>query len=87
MAKVLSLPIQTPHALRNRQSEHVIVNLSHGGKLTCRSRLKTVRGYVPGNQRRYAMSRRSRLVASFSMLPSRSSVSAYTVESARVGAH
>jgi DNA-directed RNA polymerase subunit alpha len=45
--------IQTPHDVEIVNPEHVIVNLSHGGKIDMQIKVENGRGYVPGNQRRY----------------------------------
>jgi DNA-directed RNA polymerase subunit alpha len=45
--------IQTPHDVEIVNPRHVIVNLSHGGKIDMQIKVENGRGYVPGNQRRY----------------------------------
>ena len=77
--------IQTPHDVEIINPEHVIANLSHGGKLDMQIKVEKGRGYVPGTMRRYGDEPtksigRILLDASFSPV---SRVS-YTVESARV---
>jgi DNA-directed RNA polymerase subunit alpha len=77
--------IQTPHDVEIINPEHVIGNLSQGGKLDMQIKVEKGRGYVPGNMRRYGEEPtksigRIVLDASFSPV---SRVS-YTVESARV---
>ena len=82
---VTAADIQTPHDVEIVNPEHVIVNLSHGGKIDMQIKLENGRGYVPGNQRRYGDESpksigRIVLDASFSPVKRVS----YTVESARV---
>ena len=82
---VLAGDIQTPHDVEIINPEHVIANLSQGGKLDMQIKVEKGRGYVPGNLRRYGDEQtksigRIVLDASFSPV---SRVS-YTVESARV---
>ena len=77
--------IQTPHDVEIINPEHVIVNLSHGGKIDMQIKIENGRGYVPGNIRRYGDESpksigRIVLDASFSPIKRVS----YTVESARV---
>ena len=82
---VTAADIQTPHDVEIINPEHVIVNLSHGGKIDMQMKVENGRGYVPGNQRRYGDESpksigRIVLDASFSPVKRVS----YTVESARV---
>ena len=82
---VLAGDIQTPHDVEIINPEHVIVNLSHGGKIDMQIKIENGRGYVPGNIRRYGDESpksigRIVLDASFSPIKRVS----YTVESARV---
>ena len=77
--------IQTPHDVEIINPEHVIVNLSHGGKIDMQIKVENGRGYVPGTVRRYGDDStksigRIVLDASFSPVKRVS----YTVESARV---
>ena len=77
--------IQTPHDVEIINPEHVIANLSHGGKLDMQIKVEKGRGYVPGTMRRYGDEPtksigRIVLDASFSPVKRVS----YTVESARV---
>ncbi|PPE70497.1 DNA-directed RNA polymerase subunit alpha [Caldimonas thermodepolymerans] len=77
--------IQTPHDVEIINPDHVIANLSQGGKLDMQIKVEKGRGYVPGNLRRYADEPtkaigRIVLDASFSPVKRVS----YTVESARV---
>ncbi|SFU79151.1 DNA-directed RNA polymerase subunit alpha [Polaromonas sp. YR568] len=82
---VTAADIQTPHDVEIINPEHVIVNLSHGGKIDMQIKVENGRGYVPGNQRRYGDESpksigRIVLDASFSPVKRVS----YIVESARV---
>ena len=82
---VTAADIQTPHDVEIVNPEHVIVNLSQGGKIDMQIKVENGRGYVPGNQRRYGDESpksigRIVLNASFSPVKRVS----YTVESARV---
>ena len=77
--------IQTPHDVEIINPEHVIANLSYGGKLDMQIKFEKGRGYVPGTMRRYGDEPtksigRIVLDASFSPVARVS----YTVESARV---
>ncbi len=77
--------IQTPHDVEIINPEHVIANLSHGGKIDMQIKVESGRGYVPGSVRRYGDEStksigRIVLDASFSPVKRVS----YTVESARV---
>ena len=77
--------IQTPHDVEIINPEHVIGNLSQGGKLDMQIKVEKGRGYVPGNMRRYGdepTKSIGRIVLDASFSPV-SRVS-YTVESARV---
>jgi DNA-directed RNA polymerase subunit alpha len=82
---VTAADIQTPHDVEIINPEHVIVNLSHGGKIDMQIKVENGRGYVPGTMRRYGDETtksigRIVLDASFSPVKRVS----YTVESARV---
>jgi DNA-directed RNA polymerase subunit alpha len=82
---VTARDIQTPHDVEIVNPDHVIATLSAGGKLDMQIKVEKGRGYVPGNQRRYADEStksigRIVLDASFSPVKRVS----YTVESARV---
>ncbi len=82
---VTAADIQTPHDVEIINPEHVIVNLSQGGKIDMQIKVENGRGYVPGNIRRYGDEStksigRIVLDASFSPVKRVS----YTVESARV---
>ena len=82
---VTARDVQTPHDVEIVNPDHVIANLSAGGKLDMQIKVEKGRGYVPGNLRRYADEStksigRIVLDASFSPVKRVS----YTVESARV---
>ncbi|MDR2852044.1 MAG: DNA-directed RNA polymerase subunit alpha [Burkholderiaceae bacterium] len=82
---VAASDIQTPHDVEIINPDHVIANLSQGGKLEMQIRVEKGRGYVPGTVRRYGdepVKSIGRIVldASFSPIKRVS----YTVESARV---
>ena len=82
---VTAADIQTPHDVEIVNPEHVIANLSQGGKLDMQIKVEKGRGYVPGNLRRYADETtksigRIVLDASFSPVKRVS----YAVENARV---
>jgi DNA-directed RNA polymerase subunit alpha len=82
---VTAADIQTPHEVEIINPEHVIVNLSHGGKIDMQIKVENGRGYVPGTVRRYGDDStksigRIVLDASFSPVKRVS----YIVESARV---
>jgi DNA-directed RNA polymerase subunit alpha len=82
---VTAADIQTPHDVEIINPDHVIANLSQGGKLDMQIKVEKGRGYVPGTMRRFADEPtksigRIVLDASFSPVKRVS----YTVESARV---
>ena len=82
---VTAADIQTPHDVEIVNPDHLIMNLSHGGKIDMQIKVENGRGYVPGNVRRYGDESpksigRIVLDASFSPVKRVS----YTVESARV---
>ena len=82
---VTAADIQTPHDVEIINPEHVILNLSQGGKIDMQIKVENGRGYVPGTVRRYGDESpksigRIVLDASFSPVKRVS----YTVESARV---
>ena len=82
---VTAADIQTPHDVEVINPEHIIANLSHGGKLDMQIKVEKGRGYVPGTMRRQGDEPtksigRIVLDASFSPVKRVS----YTVESARV---
>ncbi len=82
---VTAADIQTPHDVEIINPDHVIMNLSQGGKIDMQIKVENGRGYVPGNVRRYGDESpksigRIVLDASFSPVKRVS----YIVESARV---
>jgi len=82
---VTAADIQTPHDVEIINPEHVIANLSQGGKIDIQLKVETGRGYVPGTVRRYGEEPsksigRIVLDASFSPVHRVS----YSVENARV---
>jgi DNA-directed RNA polymerase subunit alpha len=82
---VTAADIQTPHDVEVINPDHVIANLSHGGKLDMQIKVEKGRGYVPGTMRRQGDEPTKSigkivLDASFSPVKRVS----YTVESARV---
>jgi len=82
---VTAADIQTPHDVEIINPEHVILNLSQGGKIDMQIKVENGRGYVPGTVRRYGDESpksigRIVLDASFSPVKRVS----YIVESARV---
>ena len=50
---VVAGDIQTPHDVEIINPEHVIANLSQGGKLDMQIKVEKGRAYVPGTMRRY----------------------------------
>jgi DNA-directed RNA polymerase subunit alpha len=82
---VTASDIQTPHDVEIINPEHVIANLSHGGKLDMQIKVEKGRGYVPGSMRRFAdepTKALGRIVLDASFSPVKRV--SYTVESARV---
>lgn len=82
---VTAADIQTPHDVEIINPEHVIANLSQGGKLDMQIKVEKSRGYVPGTMRRYAdepTKALGRIVLDASFSPVKRV--SYTVESARV---
>ena len=82
---VTASDIQTPHDVEIINPDHVLANLSQGGKLDMQIKVEKGRGYVPGTMRRHGDEPtksigRIVLDASFSPVKRVS----YTVESARV---
>lgn len=51
---VTAADIQTPHDVEIINPEHIIANLSQGGRLDMQVKVEKGRGYVPGTLRRYA---------------------------------
>ena len=83
--QVTAADIQTPHDVEIINPEHVIANLSNGGKIDIQLKVEKGRGYVPGSMRRHADEvnksiGRIVLDASFSPVKRVS----YSVENARV---
>ena len=83
--QVTAADIQTPHDVEIINPEHVIANLSHGGKVDIQLKVEKGRGYVPRSMRRHADEvnksiGRIVLDASFSPVKRVS----YSVENARV---
>lgn len=82
---VTARDIQTPHDVEIVNPDHVIANLSQGGKLDMQIKVEKGRGYMPGNLRRHAdevTKSIGRIVLDASFSPVRRV--SYTVESARV---
>ena len=82
---VTAADIQTPHDVEIVNPEHVIANLSQGGKLDMQIKVEKGRGYVPGDLRRYndeAGKTIGRIVLDASFSPIRRV--SYAVENARV---
>jgi len=82
---VTAADIQIPHDVEIINPDHVIANLSQGGKIDIQLKVETGRGYVPGTVRRYGEEPsksigRILLDASFSPIHRVS----YSVENARV---
>ena len=82
---VTAADIQTPHDVEIINPDHVILNLSQGGKIDMQIKVESGRGYVPGNVRRFGDEStksigRIVLDASFSPVKRVS----YSVENARV---
>ena len=77
--------IQTPHDVEIINPEHVIANLSQGGKIDIQLKVEKGRGYVPGTVRRYGEEPSKsigRIVLDASFSPVRRV--SYSVENARV---
>jgi DNA-directed RNA polymerase subunit alpha len=82
---VRAADIQTPHDVEIVNPEHVIANLSQGGKLDMQIKVEKGRGYVPGNVRRLgdeSTKTIGRIVLDASFSPVRRV--SYAVENARV---
>jgi len=81
---VTAADIQTPHDVEIVNPEHLICNLSQGGKLDMQIKVEKGCGYVPGSLRRYGEETKAigRIVLDASFSPVRRV--SYTVESARV---
>ncbi len=77
--------IQTPHDVEIINPEHIIANLSQGGKIDIQLKVEKGRGYVPGTVRRYGEEPSKsigRIVLDASFSPVRRV--SYSVENARV---
>jgi DNA-directed RNA polymerase subunit alpha len=82
---VLASDIDLPHDVELVNPDHVIANLTPGGKLDMQVKIEKGRGYVPGNVRRLAEDANKtigRIILDASFSPVRRV--SYTVESARV---
>ncbi|MEN9774750.1 MAG: DNA-directed polymerase subunit alpha, partial [Pseudomonadota bacterium] len=80
---VLASDIELPHDVELVNGEHVIGNLTQGGKLDMQIKVERGRGYVPGTLRALADSKTiGRIVLDASFSPVRRV--SYAVESARV---
>jgi DNA-directed RNA polymerase subunit alpha len=77
--------IQTPHDVEIINPEHVIANLTQGGKIDIQLKVEKGRGYVPGTVRRYG-EEPSKTIGRILLDASFSPVSrvSYSVENARV---
>ncbi len=84
-AIVTAADIDLPHDVEIINPEHVIANLSAGGKLDMQIKIEKGRGYVPGNMRQYA-DENTKLIGRIVLDASFSPVNrvSYAVESARV---
>jgi len=82
---ITAADIQTPHDVEIINPEHVIANLSQGGKIDIQLKVETGRGYVPGTVRRYG-EEPSKSIGRIVLDASFSPVSrvSYSVENARV---
>ncbi len=82
---VSAADIQTPHDVEIINPEHVIANLSQGGKIDIQLKVEKGRGYVPGTVRRYG-EEPSKSIGRIVLDASFSPVSrvSYSVENARV---
>jgi DNA-directed RNA polymerase subunit alpha len=82
---VTSGDIQIPHDVEIINPEHVIANLSQGGKIDMQIKVENGHGYVPGTMRRYGdepTQSMGKIVLDASFSPVKRV--SYTVESARV---
>ncbi len=82
---VTAADIQVPHDVEIINPEHVIANLSQGGKIDIPLKVETGRGYVPGTVRRYG-EEPSKSIGRIVLDAAFSPVSrvSYSVENARV---
>ena len=84
-AIVTAADIELPHDVTLINPDHVIANLSAGGKLDMQIKIEKGRGYVPGNMRNYA-DEQTKLIGRIVLDASFSPITrvSYAVESARV---
>lgn len=84
-AVVTAADIELPHDVTLINPDHVIANLSAGGKLDMQIKIEKGRGYVPGNMRNYA-DEQTKLIGRIVLDASFSPITrvSYAVESARV---
>jgi DNA-directed RNA polymerase subunit alpha len=83
--QVTAADIQTPHDVEIINPEHLIANLSQGGKIDIQLKVEKGRGYVPGTVRRYGEEPSKsigRIVLDASFAPIKRV--SYSVENARV---
>ena len=82
---VRAADIQTPHDVEIVNPDHIIANLTPGGRLDIEIKVEKGRGYVPGNMRRYGEDS-SKTIGKILLDASFSPVSrvSYSVENARV---
>ncbi len=82
---VTAADIELPHDVTLINPDHVIANLSAGGKLDMQIKIEKGRGYVPGNMRNYA-DEQTKLIGRIVLDASFSPITrvSYAVESARV---
>jgi len=83
--KVTAADIQTPHDVEIINPEHLLANLSQGGKIDIQLKVEKGRGYVPGTVRRYGEEPSKsigRIVLDASFAPIKRV--SYSVENARV---
>ena len=83
---VTAADIQTPHDVEIINPNHVIANLSQGGKLDMQIKVEKGRGYVPGSMRRFGDEPAAKSIGRIVLDASFSPVKrvSYIVESARV---
>ncbi|TAN12493.1 MAG: DNA-directed RNA polymerase subunit alpha [Burkholderiaceae bacterium] len=83
---VTAADIEASHNVEIINPDHVIANLSHGGKLDMQIKIEKGRGYVPGTMRHYADGPEERSIGRVVLDASFSPVKrvSYTVENARV---
>jgi DNA-directed RNA polymerase subunit alpha len=83
---VTAADIEASHNVEIINPDHVIANLSHGGKLDMQIKIEKGRGYVPGTMRHYVDGPEERSIGRVVLDASFSPVKrvSYTVENARV---